>query len=151
MPIRCLVLDLRSGMRRRNFIAGLGGAAAWPLAARAQQLDRPRRIGVLMGFATTDLEAQTFQRAFDQRLHELGWIDGTTATVEYRWGAASAERFKAYAAELVSLKPDIIVANTTPATAALRAATRPFPSCSCRLPIRSAKASSPIWPAREAT
>src|SRR4051794_22396416 len=108
MPIPCLILNLRNGMRRRDFIAGIGGAAAWPLAPRAQQLDRRRRIGVLMGFATTDLEAQPCQRAFDQRLQKLGWIDGTTATVEYRWGAASAERFKAYAAELVSLKPDII-------------------------------------------
>ena len=80
-----------------------------------------------MGFAASDLEAQSFQRAFNQRLHELGWIDGMNATLEYRWGASSAERFKAYAAELVSLKPDVIVANTTPATAALRAATTTIP------------------------
>ncbi len=95
--------------------------------ARAPTGPAAAHIGVLMGFATSDLGAQSFQRAFNQRLRELGWIDGTNATLEYRWGAGSAERFKAYAAELVSLKPDIIVANTTPATAALRAATTTIP------------------------
>src|SRR4030095_6259238 len=101
-------------VRRREFLSWLGGTAAWPLAARAQQGERVRRIGALMGFATTDPEAQGFQRAFSQRLRELGWTDGTTARFEYRWAAGDRERFKAYASELVALKPDVILANTTP-------------------------------------
>jgi putative tryptophan/tyrosine transport system substrate-binding protein len=115
-------------MRRREFITLLGGAAAaWPLAARAQQGERMRRIGVLMGFATTDPEAQAYQRAFSQRLRELGWTDGTTARFDYRWASGDRERFKAYASELVALKPDVILANTTPAVAALRQETTTIP------------------------
>lgn len=114
-------------MRRRAFIAALGAAAAWPLAGHAQQPDRIRRIGVLMGFATTDLEAQSFLRAFIQRMGELGWNEGSNAKLEIRWAASDAERFNAHAAELVSLKPDVIVANTTPAVAALRRQTTTIP------------------------
>jgi len=116
-----------SRMKRRAFIAMLSGAAAWPLAARAQQGERVRRIGVLMGFTTTDPEAQAFQRAFSQRLRELGWTDGTTARFDYRWASGDRERFKAYASELVALKPDVILANTTPAVAALRQETTTLP------------------------
>jgi ABC-type uncharacterized transport system substrate-binding protein len=100
---------------------------AWPLSAGAQQGERVRRLGVLMGFATTDPEAQGFQRAFSQRLRELGWVDGTTARFDWRWAAGDRERFRAYAAELVSLKPDVILANTTPAVAALRQETTTIP------------------------
>src|SRR5262245_6494765 len=80
-----------------------------------------------MGFATTDPEAQAFQRAFSQRLRELGWTDGTTARFDYRWASGDRERFKAYASELVALKPDVILANTTPAVAALRQETTTIP------------------------
>jgi putative ABC transport system substrate-binding protein len=115
-------------MQRREFITLLGGAvAAWPLAARAQQGERVRRIGVLMGFATTDPDAQALQWAFSQRLRELGWTDGTTARFDYRWASGDRERFKAYASELVALKPDVILANTTPAVAALRQETTTIP------------------------
>ncbi|MGE3746174.1 MAG: ABC transporter substrate-binding protein [Sphingomonadaceae bacterium] len=86
-----------------------------------------RRIGVLMGFAATNPEAQAFQRAFEQRLRELGWIDGTTARFEYRWAAGDRERFKAYASELIALKPDVILAHTTPAAAALQRETTTIP------------------------
>ena len=110
-----------------------------------------RRIGVLMGFATTDPEAQAFQRAFSQRLRELGWTDGTTAKFDYRWASGDRERFKAYASELVALKPDVILANTTPAVAALRQEATTIPMCSCRSPTRSAKVSSATLPAPAAT
>jgi putative ABC transport system substrate-binding protein len=112
-------------VRRRDFILAVGGAAAArPFAAHAQQ---PRRIGVPMGFAPTDAEAQGFQRAFSQRLCELGGVDGTTARFDWRWAAGDRERFRAHAAELVSLKSDVILANTTPAVAALRQATTTIP------------------------
>jgi putative tryptophan/tyrosine transport system substrate-binding protein len=114
-------------LKRRKFISLLGGAAVWPLAVRAQQGERVRRIGVLMGFATTDPDAQAFQRAFSQRLRELGWTDGTTARFEYRWASGDRDRFKAYASELVALNPDVILAHTTPAVAALRPETTTIP------------------------
>src|ERR1700738_1880412 len=116
-------------MRRREFITLVAGGAAatWPLAARAQPHERVRRIGVLMGFATTNPEGQAFQQAFAQRLRELGWTDGTRATVDYRWAASDRERFKAYASELVALKPDVILAPTPPAVAALRQETTTIP------------------------
>jgi putative ABC transport system substrate-binding protein len=114
-------------IRRREFITLLGGAAALPIAARAQPVQRVRRIGVLMGFATTNPEGQAFQQAFAQRLRELGWTDGTRATVDYRWAASDRERFKADASELVALKPDVILAHTTPAVAALRQETTTIP------------------------
>jgi putative tryptophan/tyrosine transport system substrate-binding protein len=116
-------------MRRRDFIARVAGAAAtgWPLAAWAEPVERVRRIGVLMGFATAHPEGQAFQQAFAQRLRELGWTDGARATVDYRWAAGDRERFKAYASELVALKPDVILAHTTPAVAALRQETTTIP------------------------
>ena len=114
-------------IRRREFITLLGGAAALPIAARAQPVQRVRRIGVLMGFATTNPEGQAFQQAFAQRLRELGWTDGTRATVDYRWAASDRERFKADASELVALKPDVILAHSTPAVAALRQETTTIP------------------------
>jgi putative ABC transport system substrate-binding protein len=116
-------------MRRRDLIVMLfgGTAVAASRLARAQQLERIRRIGVLMGFDSTNPEAQTFQNAFTGRLRELGWIDGRNARFEYRWASGTPERFQAYAAELVGLKPDVILANTTPAVAALRHETATLP------------------------
>jgi putative ABC transport system substrate-binding protein len=114
-------------IRRREFITLLGGAAAWPLVARAQQTDRRRRIGVLMGFAETDWEARSFQQAFSLQMKELGWIDGDTARFEYRWAAGEPAIFKAYADELIALKPDVILANTSPAARVLRKETTTIP------------------------
>jgi ABC-type uncharacterized transport system substrate-binding protein len=114
-------------MRRRKFIALLGGlAAAWPLTARAQQGERTRRIGVLMGVAD-DREGQARVTALKQGLQELGWTDGRNIQIETRFGGADAGRIRAHAAELVALAPDVIVSNTTPVIRALRQATSSIP------------------------
>ena len=115
-------------MRRREFIALFGGVGiAWPLAAYAQQTERMRRIGVVAAYAESDPEAQTRVIAFRQALGGLGWIEGRNVAMEYRWGAGDAGRARAFATELVSLKPDVILAHGTPAVTALRAATRTIP------------------------
>src|SRR5262249_25644080 len=99
-------------VRRREFITLLGGAAAaWPLAARAQQKDRVRRIGVLMGFAADDPAAQRRILAFAQALAQLGWTDGRNPRIDIRWIAGDAERNRKYAPELLALTPDAIVAT----------------------------------------
>jgi putative tryptophan/tyrosine transport system substrate-binding protein len=97
-------------MRRREFIAALGGAAAWPLTARAQQPERMRRIGVLMNIAADDADAPVRVAAFAQGLQELGWIIGRNLRVEYRWSAGEPDRIRTYAAEISALSPDVIVA-----------------------------------------
>jgi putative tryptophan/tyrosine transport system substrate-binding protein len=114
-------------MRRRKFLTLLGGAAAWPLAAGAQQPDRIRRIGVLNSVAETDLAAQGQAAAFRKRLDELGWTEGRNIQIDYRWGNGSIDRMREIANELAQLNPDVIVSATTPATAALQAATRTIP------------------------
>jgi ABC-type uncharacterized transport system substrate-binding protein len=114
-------------MRRREFITLLGGAAVWPLAARAQQPDRVRRIGVLMTLAADDPEGQARNAAFLQALAELGWTVGRNVQINYRWSGADPERIRKYAAELVALAPDVIQASTAPAIAALLQATRTVP------------------------
>jgi hypothetical protein len=114
-------------MRRREFITLLGGAAAWPLAADAQQPRGLRRIGVLMNVATDDLESQTRIAAFLQGLQQLGWTDGGNVRIEIRWGAGDVERIRIHAAELVALTPDVILAAGTPVTAALQQATGSVP------------------------
>jgi putative ABC transport system substrate-binding protein len=99
-------------MRRREFIALVGGAAAaWPFSARAQQSDRVRRIGVLMSLAVTDPESQERKIAFEQGLKELGWIDGRNVRIEYRWVAGDAGNARKFAAELVALEPDVILVS----------------------------------------
>jgi putative ABC transport system substrate-binding protein len=114
-------------MKRREFIALLGGiAAAWPLPALAQQGDRMRRIGVLMGVAD-DREGQARVTALKQGLQELGWTDGRNIQIETRFGGADAARIRAYAAELVALGPDVIVGSTTPVIRAARQATSSIP------------------------
>jgi len=105
-------------MRRRQFITFLGGAAAWPVAARAQRQDRTRRVGVLMALAQTDPEAQVRAHAFEAGLRELGWVDGRNLRLEYRW-VPDASRLHAQATELVGLAPDLIFAPTTPVVAGL--------------------------------
>jgi putative tryptophan/tyrosine transport system substrate-binding protein len=114
-------------MRRREFISLLGGAAAWPLAAGAQQGERVRRIGVLMAQAANDPEGQARIAAFLQGLQELGWSVGRNLRIDIRWSAGNADDTHKYAAELVALAPDIILASTTPSVAALLQATRTVP------------------------
>jgi putative tryptophan/tyrosine transport system substrate-binding protein len=114
-------------MKRRAFIAGLGSAAACPLTAHAQQVGEMRRVGVLMGFAESDVEANSFLSAFMQRFAELGWIEGRNLKIELRWAAGTADRARMFARELVSLQPDVILASTTPVTAALRRETHTIP------------------------
>src|SRR5712691_223688 len=114
-------------MKRRQFITLLGGAAAWPVAARAQQPDRLRRIGVLLGYAEGDPQAQPTLAAFMKALQELGWADGRNIRIDYRWAAGNADRMRAFAKELVSLQPDLIVGHTTPVIAALQRETRMIP------------------------
>src|SRR6266436_2889264 len=103
-------------MRRRELITLLGGAAAaWPLAARAQQSDQMRRIGVLMGFAESDSEAQAYFAAFREGLQKLGWTEGRNTRIDTRWAAPDdPESMRRFAKELVALQPDLILSNTTP-------------------------------------
>jgi putative tryptophan/tyrosine transport system substrate-binding protein len=115
-------------MRRREFITLLSGATvAWPIAARAQQGDRVRHIGVFMPIPANDPEAQPRVVAFQRRLQELGWTDGHNVRIDYRWVPDDTARMRAQAGELVSLKPDAIVASGSPAAVALRAETRTIP------------------------
>ena len=114
-------------MRRREFIAGLAGAATWPVVARAQQSERMRRVGVLMGWAESDPEAKSDLAAFVEELKELGWVGGRNLRIDYRWAGGSAGRMRTFAKELVELQPDVILANTTPVTSALQHETHTIP------------------------
>jgi putative ABC transport system substrate-binding protein len=114
-------------VRRREFITLLGGAAAWPFAARAQQAERMRRIGVLVPYVADDPEAQARMAAFQQALAELGWIDGRNLRIDTRLGAGDPDRYRQYAAELVALAPDVIVAVQSTVVAAVQRQTRTVP------------------------
>jgi putative tryptophan/tyrosine transport system substrate-binding protein len=115
-------------MRRREFIAGLGGAAAGPVVGRAQQpASRVRRIGVLINFAPDDSAARSRLEAFLEGLHSLGWIDGRNLQIDLRWAAGDLDRVRAYAAELVSLRPDVIFANGVTSVTALQRETTSIP------------------------
>jgi putative ABC transport system substrate-binding protein len=116
-------------MRRREFMALLGGAAAaWPLAARAQQPERMKRIGVLMNSVADDSEGKVRIAAFLQGLQQLGWTDGPNVRIDIRWGGTGdSDSIRQYAAELVALTPDVILATTSPSIAALQQATRTVP------------------------
>ena len=115
-------------IRRREFITLLGGAAAWPLAARAQQREHVRRIGILFGgFSDTDPEPQARVAAFTRSLQELGWTGGRNIQIELRIGAANADRVRAYAEELIGNTPDVLAANSGPAVAALARQTKTIP------------------------
>src|SRR5258708_6291549 len=117
-----------SDMKRREFITLLGGAAvAWPLAARAQQTGRMRRIGVLMNFAADDPEGQARIAAFHQGLQERSWTLGRNTRIDVRWGAVDAESSRRYAAEVVGLAPDVILASASAAMGALQQTTRTLP------------------------
>ena len=113
-------------MRRRDFITLLGGAAAsWPLAARAQQVERMRRIGILAGgVGADDPDAQARHAAFLQGLQQLGWIDGRNVRIDTRWSATNADAIRKHAVELAALAPDVIVASGTSAVGPLLQATR---------------------------
>ena len=113
---------MASYIERRKFLATLlGGAAAWPLAARAQQAERVRRIGLLMG-AADDPGGQSRVTAVKQGLQDLGWTEGRNIQIETRFGGADAGRIRAQAAELVALAPDVLDGQTTPVIRALRQA-----------------------------
>ena len=114
-------------LRRREFIAGLGGAAAWPLAARAQQGDRVRRIGVLLVGDENGPLSKSNVSAFTQALADLGWNDGRNVRMDLRWNGDDIIRVRALAHELVGLQPDIILVTGNVATAALQRETRTIP------------------------
>jgi putative ABC transport system substrate-binding protein len=114
-------------MKRREFITLLGGAAAWPLAARGQQGERMRRIGVLLYLAEDDSDSSARVAAFQRGLRELGWMEGSNVRIDYRWGGGDLDRVRRYAAELVGLAPDVILVSSGSALAALQNATRTVP------------------------
>jgi ABC-type uncharacterized transport system substrate-binding protein len=116
-----------SDMRRRKFITLLGGAAAWPLAARAQQRERMRRVGVLMHLAADDPEGQSRVAAFLQGLQEAGWAVGRNVNIDVRWAAGEADRYRRYAMEIVALTPDVILTSAPPSIRAMQQATRTVP------------------------
>ena len=101
--------------------------AAWPLAARAQQPERIRRIGVLMALAADDPQSPVRVASFAQELQQLGWTIGRNVRIDYRWGAGNADNARKYAAELAALSPDVILANGSPSIMALQSATRTVP------------------------
>jgi putative tryptophan/tyrosine transport system substrate-binding protein len=114
-------------VKRREFIAGLGGAAVWPVVARAQQPPRIRRVGVLMDGAVTEAIAQPYLAAFVQGLRQLGWTEGQNLRMDIRWNAADAGLARNYAEELIGLMPDVILAASTVNLTAIRQATSTVP------------------------
>jgi putative ABC transport system substrate-binding protein len=141
-------------VKRRTFITLLGGAVAtWPLAARAQQGERVRRIGVLMPGAADDPEFQARITAFLQGLAQLGWIDGQNVRIDTRWGVGDADRIRKYAAELVALGPDVILANSSGVLAPLLKASRTVPIVftSVADPVGAGYVDSLARPGRNAT
>jgi putative ABC transport system substrate-binding protein len=114
-------------MNRREFIAGLGSMTAWAVVARAQQRDRVRRIGVLAPYDENDPEGKVRYSAFTQALADLGWTDGRNVRMDLRWGGGDINQIRVLAQELVGLQPDIILTNTTPATAAFQQETQTIP------------------------
>src|SRR5712692_5926737 len=114
--------------KRREFITLLGGtAAAWPLAARAQQPAQVRRVGMLIGYAENDPETQARLLAFRKELEHLGWTEGRNVRIDYRFAPARPDQAQSFAKELVALRPDVLVGNSTPSTAALLRETRTVP------------------------
>ena len=121
-------------MRRREFIAGLcGGAVAFSQAAPAQDQSHVRRIGLLMASAETDPDGQARAQAFRGRLQELSWVEGRNLQLDWRWAAGDTARFRTYAAELVALAPDLLLADATPSVAALLRETKTIPIIFCRV------------------
>jgi putative tryptophan/tyrosine transport system substrate-binding protein len=116
-----------AAIKRREFIALFGGAMTLPLAARAQQPERMRRIGVLVSLAENDPEGQARKAAFQEGLQQLGWTDGRNVRIDYRWGAGDPDRYRTYATELVALAPDVILATGGSVVPSLLQATRTVP------------------------
>jgi putative ABC transport system substrate-binding protein len=114
-------------VKRREFITLLGGAATWSLAARAQQPDRIRLVGMLMSYAENDSEAQAWVAAFREGLQKLGWTEGRNIRIDLRWAGGEFDRIPRLAKELVDLQPDLILSQVTPTTAALLQQTRTIP------------------------
>jgi len=114
-------------MKRREFIVGLGGTVAWPLAARAQQAERVRRVGVLIGLEPDDPETQARIAAFRQGMQEWGWREGRNLEIDYRWSGTDAERIKSDATELISAMPEVLLATNSAFVAALQQVTRAIP------------------------
>jgi putative ABC transport system substrate-binding protein len=114
-------------LKRREFITLLGGTAAWPVAARAQQPERTRRIGVLMTLAEDDPQGQARFGAFLEGLRQFGWRNGDNIRLDVRWTAGNSDEIRRYAAELAALAPDVILASASPSVAALQAATHSLP------------------------
>jgi putative tryptophan/tyrosine transport system substrate-binding protein len=114
-------------LARRAFIAALGGAAAWPLAVGAQQPDRVRRVGVLISWPENNPSTQAMVTTFAQALARLGWVEGKNIRIDYRFAAYDPTLFNTYAAELVGMSPDVILAASTPGLAAAREQTRTIP------------------------
>jgi len=115
------------GIRRREFIILLGGAASWPLAARAQQRERVRRIGVLMALSESDPEGLERITAFAQELGQAGWIVGRNVRIDYRWGASDLDLMRKFAAELIALSPDVVVATSGGTVGMFQQASRTVP------------------------
>src|SRR5262249_2223887 len=111
-------------MRRREFVGLIGGAAAWPLAARAQQSERVRRVGVLMAYAENDPEGKARFAGFRQGLTDFGWVEGRNLHIDVRWSGLEIARQQRDAYELITLMPDLILASNTTTTQVLRDATR---------------------------
>jgi ABC transporter substrate binding protein len=118
---------MASHIGRRKFLATLGGAAAWPLAARAQQPERMRRIGVLMNSTATDATWQSYFAAFVRGLHQLGWIEGQNLRINTRWSAGDAALARIYAAQLIGLTPDVILTSSTTNLTVIQQATSTVP------------------------
>jgi putative tryptophan/tyrosine transport system substrate-binding protein len=114
-------------MRRRDFIKGIVGSTAFPLAAHAQRSDQVRRIGVLMNFPSTDPEGQALLAEFTRSLAELGWTEGRNVRIDVRWGASNVDLLRTFAKELVGFQPDVLLATSTPVTAALASETQTIP------------------------
>jgi putative ABC transport system substrate-binding protein len=114
-------------MRRREFITLLGGAAAWPSAARAQQAEGMRRIAVLLGWSESNPEFRSWIATFAEGLARLGWVDGRNVQMDVRWTRGDVRRMQTFAKELVELQPDVVFASTTPVMAALQRETRTLP------------------------
>ena len=128
-PVRCAAtFALGSNVRRREFITLFGGAAvAWPLEARAQQPERMRRVGLLLGYSEGDAEGQASAAAFRQRLQELGWTEGRNIRIDTRWAGADPNKARAFAKELIGMTPDVIVPSSNLVTEIVQQETRTIP------------------------
>jgi putative tryptophan/tyrosine transport system substrate-binding protein len=154
-PLSALKMLLSRHTRRREFITLLGGAAvalvAWPLAARAQQGDRVRRIGVLMPLTEGDQEAQARKAVFEQRLNQLGWTVGGNLQIDYHLAGGDADRIRQYATELVAVAPDVIMTFGSATVGPVQQRTRAIPIVMVNVADRIGRALSRAWRGREAT